>query len=57
METGSVECTDEMMKDTADDEFGGLGAVEEDMPDLRARIKVCFGRSGARPPDSNLRPT
>ncbi|BEI79685.1 hypothetical protein CcaverHIS002_0102140 [Cutaneotrichosporon cavernicola] len=38
METGSVVCTDEVNGETEDDLLG-LGAVEEDMPELRDRTK------------------
>ncbi|GMK59507.1 hypothetical protein CspeluHIS016_0801130 [Cutaneotrichosporon spelunceum] len=42
METGSVVCTDEVKGETDDDAVGSLGAVEEDMPELRDRTKSCL---------------
>lgn len=40
METGSVVCTDEVKAEADEDEFAGIGAVEEDMPEMRERNKV-----------------
>lgn len=37
--TGTVECTDEV-GEVEDEEFPGLGAVEEAAPVLRERLKV-----------------
>lgn len=41
METGSVVCTDEIKAASdEEDEFAGIGAVEEDMPEMVERTKV-----------------